>query len=178
MKIEWSTMDTPAGPLTLLTIADGVVAGGFTTEPASLHERLTAPLRAAELIERRSLGEVSAAAKCYFAGEVTAWDTLPVVQRGGPFLEKVWRTLRAVPAGETVTYTELAALAGRPEAVRAAAQGCARNLVAPIVPCHRVIGRDGTLRGYYYGLPVKRWLLDHEAENRQPRRRFNKRIEI
>jgi len=177
MKLEWSTMDTPVGPLTFIASPDALVAGGFTTDPISLHQRLATPLKSAELVQRRSLGEFSTAAGQYFAGDLTAWDTIPVTQTGGPFLEKVWRTLRQIPPGETVTYTELAAMAGRPEAVRAAAQGCARNLVAPIVPCHRVVGRDGTLRGYYYGLAVKRWLLDHEAENRQPRRKYRRTME-
>lgn len=164
-KIEWSTMDTPVGPLTFLIGPDGVMGGGFTTDPTSLQVRFPMPNRVAELVERNSLGEVSATAEAYFRGEVTAWDHLPVAQTGGPFIQQVWRTLRTIPAGETVTYTELAALAGRPDAVRAAAAGCATNLVAPIVPCHRVVGRDGMLRGYYYGLSVKRWLIEHEAKS-------------
>jgi methylated-DNA-[protein]-cysteine S-methyltransferase len=157
-------MDTPIGPLTFLVGPDGVVAGGFTTDPTSLQVRLPMPSRVAELVERNSLGEISTATNAYFGGDVTAWDRLPVVQHGGPFIQQVWHTLRTIPAGNVVTYTELAALAGRPDAVRAAAAGCATNLVAPIVPCHRVVGRDGTLRGYYYGLSVKRWLIDHEAK--------------
>lgn len=161
-KIDWSTMDTPTGPLTFLVGPDGVVAGGFTADPTSLQARLRGPT---ELIQRRSLGVVSTAAAAYFRGDVSALDHVPVVQSGGPFIQTVWRTLRAIPAGQTVTYTELAERAGRPDAVRAAAAGCATNLVAPIVPCHRVVGRDGTLRGYYYGLSVKRWLIDHEAKS-------------
>jgi methylated-DNA-[protein]-cysteine S-methyltransferase len=70
--------------------------------------------------------------------------------------------MRQIPPGETWSYAELAAKAGRPQAVRAAGQACARNLVAPFVPCHRVVRSGGSLGGYYYGLAVKRWLLDHE----------------
>ena len=66
-------------------------------------------------------------------------------------------------AGEPVSYTELAARTGNPAANRAAAQACARNAAALFVPCHRVIRTDGTLGGFRWGLPAKRWLLDHEA---------------
>jgi methylated-DNA-[protein]-cysteine S-methyltransferase len=96
-------------------------------------------------------------------GDVAAIDEVPVEQRtGAAFLDHAWRTLRDVPGGEAVTYTEYAALAGRPAAVRAAAQACARNAAALFVPCHRVLRADGTLGGYRYGLRVKKWLLGHE----------------
>jgi len=71
--------------------------------------------------------------------------------------------MRTIPAGRTWTYARLAAEAGRPTAVRAAGSGCARNLLAPIVPCHRVVRSGGGLGGYFYGLDVKRWLLQHES---------------
>ena len=72
----------------------------------------------------------------------------------------------AIACGDkTVSYTELATLAGSPAAMRAAGQACARNLIIPIVPCHRVVRRDGTLGGYAYGLPVKQQLLDHERRH-------------
>ena len=89
---------------------------------------------------------------------------IAVEQRGGPFLETAWVALRAVPAGSTVSYTGLAAAAGRPEAVRAAASACARNAAALFVPCHRVVRTDGTLGGYRWGLDVKRSLIAHESE--------------
>jgi methylated-DNA-[protein]-cysteine S-methyltransferase len=83
-------------------------------------------------------------------------------QTGGAFLAHAWDVLRDVPAGAPVTYTEYAAKAGRPAAIRAAAQACARNAAALFVPCHRVLRTDGTLGGYRWGLPIKQWLLDHE----------------
>jgi methylated-DNA-[protein]-cysteine S-methyltransferase len=78
--------------------------------------------------------------------------------------------MREVPPGETITYTELAARAGSPTAVRAAGQACARNVIAPIVPCHRILRSDGTFGGYAYGLHVKRWLLAHERGETAPGR--------
>jgi len=84
-------------------------------------------------------------------------------QLAQPFLSAAWQALRAIPPGEPISYTELAARAGRPAAVRAAAQACARNPCALFVPCHRVVRADGSLGGYRWGLPVKRWLLRWES---------------
>jgi methylated-DNA-[protein]-cysteine S-methyltransferase len=93
-------------------------------------------------------------------------DEIPVTQPGGAFRQAAWTAMRRVPAGETISYTKLAAEAGNPKAVRAAASACAQNLIAPIVPCHRVLRSDGSLGGYYYGLPVKQWLIAHELRHR------------
>lgn len=87
---------------------------------------------------------------------------LPVDVRGTAFQRQVWEALRAIPMGETRTYSELAAAAGRPKAVRAAASACANNPVALIVPCHRAIGTDGTMRGYRWGVDRKRAILATE----------------
>ena len=83
--------------------------------------------------------------------------------RGTAFQQAVWNSLRQIPSGETITYTELAARVGRPRAVRAAAAACAANPVAIVVPCHRVVGRNGELRGYRWGTERKRRLLEAEA---------------
>ena len=99
----------------------------------------------------------------YAAGDLDALDRVRVKQPGGPFLERAWDELRGVHAGETDTYAGLAARAGSPTAVRAAGQACARNKVAPFVPCHRILRTDGSLGGYAYGLPVKEALLVHEG---------------
>ncbi|WP_336992332.1 methylated-DNA--[protein]-cysteine S-methyltransferase [Leucobacter sp. VD1] len=106
---------------------------------------------------------IAAALRAYAAGDLSAIDALPVAQPETPFRGEVWRALRAVPAGRAVTYTELAGLAGRPSAVRAAASGCANNLVALVVPCHRIVRTDGGLGGYLFGTPVKEALLRHEG---------------
>ena len=86
---------------------------------------------------------------------------------GGAFLTHAWDVLRTVPAGAPVTYREFAALAGRPPAIRAAAQACARNAAALFVPCHRVLRTDGTLGGFRWGLPVKRgcWITNVLSPN-------------
>jgi methylated-DNA-[protein]-cysteine S-methyltransferase len=165
MIIETATMDTPAGPLTLIAENDAVIAAGFTPDATSLRARLSPRHRTADVVDRRELGDITAAVGSYFAGDVAAIDRLAVGQPGGPFITEAWQALRAIPAGTTLTYTQLAGRAGRPTAVRAAGSACARNLIAPIVPCHRALRSDGSLGGYYWGLPVKRWLLAHEARH-------------
>jgi len=160
--IEACTLSTPTGPLSVLVNTDGaVVAAGFT-EPEQLHARL-APERQQELVLRAELGKTSRLIDDYFNGTLDALDHITVDQPGTALQQEVWAGLRAIPAGETRTYTKLAATTSKPRAIRAAGTACGRNLVAPIVPCHRALRLDGTLGGYYYGLEVKRWLLDHEA---------------
>ncbi|MEM9133120.1 MAG: methylated-DNA--[protein]-cysteine S-methyltransferase [Actinomycetota bacterium] len=161
--IDATTLDTPIGPLTILAVDDVVVAAGFT-DPGSLHQRLPVDRRT-EMTIRDDLGPISKAVLAYFDGRVDALDDLAIDQRGTALQQKVWDGLRAIPAGETRTYTELAAATDNPRAVRAAGTACGRNLVAPMVPCHRALRSDGSLGGYYYGLDVKRWLLDHEARS-------------
>lgn len=163
MTLDATGIATPIGPLSIIVHRDVVVAAGFTDDLEALHHRLPEPHRIAAVRRHNRIGPITDAVQAYLSGVPGAFDALPVAQPGGPFLQDAWAALRGVPAGETVTYTELAARAGRPAAVRAAAMACARNLVAPMVPCHRVIRRDGSLGGYYWGLPVKRWLLTHET---------------
>jgi methylated-DNA-[protein]-cysteine S-methyltransferase len=158
------TMDTPAGPFTVLVNDAGAVrAAGFTANVDDLlvliHPALREPTRTLA-----DAGPVTAAVRSYLDGQLTAIDDIVVEQRtGGEFMAHAWGVLRDIKAGEPVTYTGYAALAGRPAAIRAAAAACARNAVALFVPCHRVLRTDGSLGGYRWGLAVKRWLLDHET---------------
>lgn len=99
----------------------------------------------------------------YAAGELDAVAGIAAHQVGTEFQLAVWRALREVPAGTTVTYRELASLSGHPKAIRAAASACAKNPIPLIVPCHRAIHADGTLGGYAFGPEVKAALLRHEG---------------
>jgi methylated-DNA-[protein]-cysteine S-methyltransferase len=153
-----TTMSTPVGDLALLVRDDVLVAAGFTDvhdQFARLHSDV--PL---QVVER--LGRFSDAMTSYFDGDVTAMETLPVEQPGGAFRQAAWKVMREVPAGEVISYAELAARAGNAAAVRVAGTACATNMIAPIVPCHRIVRTGGALGGYYYGLGVKEWLLAHE----------------
>ncbi|MCQ8772404.1 methylated-DNA--[protein]-cysteine S-methyltransferase [Streptomyces telluris] len=157
-----STLPTPLGPFSLLTVEDGILAAGFTAEPNGLLAELPAPWREHEPVPAEVPEPYASALAAYFDGEVEAIDALPVVQSGSGFRTAAWREMRRVRPGTTVSYQELAASAGKPGAARAAGAACAYNLVPLVVPCHRIRRSDGSLGGYYYGLAVKRWLLDHE----------------
>lgn len=99
----------------------------------------------------------------YFAGDVAAIDAIPVATAGTAFQREVWKALRDIPAGTTCSYGELAERIGRPRAVRAVGLANGSNPVGIVVPCHRVIGANGSLTGYGGGMERKRWLLDHES---------------
>jgi len=103
----------------------------------------------------------------YFAGELTAIDTLPVKTAGTPFQREVWHALRKIKCGTTVSYAKLAEQIGRPAAVRAVGLANGSNPIGVVVPCHRVIGSNGSLTGYGGGVERKRWLLDHESKDQQ-----------
>jgi methylated-DNA-[protein]-cysteine S-methyltransferase len=155
-------VSTPAGPLSLLAHDGAAVGAGFTDDPGELHARLDRSLRQLPLAPGdlpwlvKPLGD-------YFDGDLTALDGLPVHQPAPPARARLLAALRTVPAGTTVSYAGLAGLAGVPRGARAAGAACAANLIAPVVPCHRVLRAGGALGGYYYGLARKQWLLRHEG---------------
>jgi methylated-DNA-[protein]-cysteine S-methyltransferase len=105
---------------------------------------------------------LSSSLRAYFAGDLHAIDTVPVETAGTAFQREVWRALREIPCGTTLSYGELARRIGRPSAVRAVGLANGANPIGVVVPCHRVIGSNGSLTGYGGGIERKRWLLDHE----------------
>jgi methylated-DNA-[protein]-cysteine S-methyltransferase len=115
---------------------------------------------------RQNANGLTDAINRYFAGELEAIDTLPVKTDGTPFQRQVWRALRKIRCGTTVSYAQLAERIGRPTAVRAVGLANGSNPVGVVVPCHRVIGSDGSLTGYGGGIERKRWLLEHEQRAR------------
>ncbi|GIH21980.1 putative methylated-DNA:protein-cysteine methyltransferase [Acrocarpospora phusangensis] len=163
--IVTQTVPTPAGPLALLAREDVLVAAGFTADPHEMFVRLSPRLQA-EGLRVGELPEAAQAVADYLDGRLDALDKIPVSQPGTPTRQRLYQALRAVPAGTTVRYAELAVSAGLPAtAARAAGSACAQNLIAPFVPCHRVLPAAGGYGGYYYGPPVKEWLLHHERAN-------------
>lgn len=159
------TVPTAAGPFTV--VADParpvVLASGWTDDPSLLVSVIHPTLRPTTLDRVDRVDGVTEAVIAYHEGDLEAVDTVEVRQTSGEFLVHAWTVLRSVPAGSPVTYTEFAALSGRPAAVRGAASACARNAAALFVPCHRVLRTDGSLGGFRWGLPAKRWLLEHET---------------
>ena len=163
-----STLDTPIGPFTVVTTDDdrpAVLASGWTGDLGDLLPVISPALRPLSTRMVGSIDGVTDAVVAYHEGNLTAIDDVVVQQKSGPFLTHAWDVLRQVKPGQPVTYAQFAELSGRPTAIRGAASACARNAVALFVPCHRVLGSDGTLRGFRWGLPAKQWLLDHERQD-------------
>ncbi len=157
-----AVVDSPVGPITLLA-ADDRLTGLYLSErrypPAA--DQLGARQFGAQQSGAPDDGPFAAAAAQlseYFAGRLTSFD-LPVTMTGTSFQRLVWSALRDIPYGTTVSYRELAAAIGRPSAARAVGLANGRNPVSIIVPCHRVVGSDGSLTGYGGGLERKRHLL-------------------
>jgi len=111
----------------------------------------------------KTIPRISDLVEDYFAGDLAALGGIKVRQPGEKFSQAVWKAMRKIPAGKTLSYADLAARAGSPTAVRAAGTACGRNLIAPVVPCHRIIKSGGALGNYGYGLGTKDWLLRHEG---------------
>ena len=149
-----STVPSPLGPVVLTGSDDGLASLSFgpdAAENAVGHARDDGAFRqVAEQLEQ------------WFAGERRDFD-VPLALVGTPFQVRVWELLCQVPYGTTTSYGALAAELGSPGASRAVGAANGRNRIGLIVPCHRVIGSDGTLTGYAGGLPTKRWLLAHES---------------
>jgi methylated-DNA-[protein]-cysteine S-methyltransferase len=132
--------------------------------------RADADGRLTELYTRHSGGattdwpfpEISEQLEAYFAGDREDFD-LALAPHGTPFQQRVWEELTRIPYGETISYSELAWRLGQPKAVRAVGLANGRNPISIVIPCHRVIGADGSLVGYGGGLERKKWLLEHEA---------------
>lgn len=171
MKPETTTFSvsmmvpSPIGPLRLVAGIDAITHLYLPPhdEPAAVREGSTPLLEraAAQLAE-------------YFAGERREFE-LPLEPRGTGFQERVWSALLAIPFGETRSYGEQARAIGRPAASRAVGAANGRNPIAIIVPCHRVIGSNGSLTGFGGGLPAKKWLLDHERRVAGPTKKSSQR---
>jgi methylated-DNA-[protein]-cysteine S-methyltransferase len=155
---QWVTTGSPVGPLTL--VAAGPALTGLYMED---HRHQPGPAAFGTPGDPAAAPFAAAAAQlgAYFAGQLTSFD-LELEPGGTPFQRTVWLALRDIPFGETVTYGELAARIGAPGSSRAVGLANGKNPVSIIVPCHRVIGADGSLTGYGGGLPRKRFLLDLE----------------
>lgn len=160
---------TPVGPLSVLARdldAGGVIVAAGFCPIDELWDRF--PSRTGEQLEAvDSLGPLDGPITAYFDGDLDALASVTLDQPGTELQQAVWNGLRAIPAGKTMTYGQLAEAAGRTKAVRAVGTACGRNLIAPFVPCHRAVRSDGSLGGYLYGLDVKRWLLAHEGSSGQ-----------
>lgn len=160
--IDLTTIDSPIGPLTIAARGPRVCLLHFGAGDAPRHAlRRWYPN---ESLNQHSdpAGAVTALGS-YFSGSMTALDGIDVEMNGTPFQQRVWNALRSVRCGTTASYASIARVIGAPRAVRAVGAANRANPVAVIVPCHRIVGSDGSLTGYGGGLERKRWLLQHEG---------------
>jgi AraC family transcriptional regulator, regulatory protein of adaptative response / methylated-DNA-[protein]-cysteine methyltransferase len=161
--IDWATVNTALGTVLVAATARGLCFVEVGASVDALLRTLREEFPAATIAERPSarLDPIAAAARAVAEARDIAPD-VPVDIRGTAFQWRVWRALTGIPRGETRTYTEVARAIGAPSSVRAVARACATNPIALVVPCHRVIGADGGLHGFRWGLDVKRKLIDTE----------------
>jgi methylated-DNA-[protein]-cysteine S-methyltransferase len=157
-------MATPIGTALLVTDEAGALrAFNWTDYEPAMRAWLGRHYPKAKPIEGRVPRAVRDPFEAYFLGDANALETVPWIASGTAFQLKVWVALCTIPAGETLSYARLAESIGQPTAVRAVGLANGANPVAVIVPCHRVIGSNGSLTGYGGGLPRKQWLLAHEG---------------
>ena len=160
MPVVVSEYRAPFGPLAIAARGDVLVAIRLEGHP----ERLAKDWARREPVERARLTPaLTRAFDAYFNGDIRAIDALEADPDGTEFQRDVWAELRRISAGTTISYSQLAARIGRPDAVRAVGTANGANPVPIVIPCHRVIGANGSLVGYGGGLDMKRWLLAHEG---------------
>jgi methylated-DNA-[protein]-cysteine S-methyltransferase len=150
-----TTIDSPIGPL-LLSASQGALTGVQMHNQRHFRELPVDAVR-----DDAWFADVVAQLDAYFSGDLREFD-VPLNLLGTDFQRRVWAQLQAIPYGETISYGELAARVGNANASRAVGLANGKNPVSIIVPCHRVIGADGSLTGYGGGLDRKTWLLAHE----------------
>lgn len=164
------SLETPIGVAMVVTDGDGVLrAFDWVDHEPRLRALLARYAPGARHTSGAAPAAIRKAFKAYFAGEVGALASVRWKAGGTAFQESAWSALCEIPAGQTYSYGQQAQAMGAPRAVRAVGRANGANPVAVVVPCHRVIGADGTLTGYGGGLDRKRWLLRHEgAAFREP----------
>lgn len=157
-------LDTPIGEALLVTDAQGSLRALDWWDYEARMKRLLRQQNGTVTIEPgRAPEAVSRALQDYFAGDLDRIAGIPCALGGTDFQRDVWAALRAIPAGTTVSYGSLAARLGRPRAFRAVGHANGDNPISVVIPCHRLIGADGSLTGYGGGIGRKRWLLAHEG---------------
>jgi AraC family transcriptional regulator of adaptative response/methylated-DNA-[protein]-cysteine methyltransferase len=159
VTIRWATVATSLGVMLVATTDKGICRLSFDEDEAELHARFPN----AEIVAGGDPMREIVAGAVAAVEQPVQMPNLPLDVKGTAFQEAVWRELSRIPAGDTATYTELAARAGNAGAVRAAGSACGANPVAILIPCHRAKRTDGTLGGYAYGLDRKEKLLEREA---------------
>jgi methylated-DNA-[protein]-cysteine S-methyltransferase len=166
LALSIDRLATPIGELIVIADGDGKLRTIDWTDHETRMKRLLDRYYGAgryTLTSQRDPGGLTSAMRRYFKGDIAVLRGLPVATNGTPFQTGIWRALRRIADGTAISYAELARRVGKPRAVRAAGLANGQNPISIVVPCHRVIGSDGSLTGYGGGLSRKQWLLEHEG---------------
>jgi AraC family transcriptional regulator of adaptative response/methylated-DNA-[protein]-cysteine methyltransferase len=163
VAIEWTTVASPVGRLLVAATSKGVCFVAVGADDAELRAAVEREFPRAILSQGSSkrLRELAAATEAVAAGR-PVHASVPADIAGTAFQWRVWTALMKIKPGQTITYRELAKRVGQPQSIRAAARACATNPLALVIPCHRVVGSDGALRGYRWGVGVKKALIEKE----------------
>jgi len=162
LTIAWGTFESPFGPVVAAGTDQGLCGLAFTAELGERGARFDLKRRWPEA----TWEERPEALRSWVDNAFARRGAVPLAVAGGPFDLKVWQALIAIPEGSVATYSHIAEAIGNPKAVRAVGSAVGRNPLAWLIPCHRVLRRDGALGGYHWGLPVKRGLLAWESARR------------
>ena len=162
LTIAWGTFESPFGPVVAAGTSQGLCGLAFTAELGEQGARFDRRRRWPEA----TWEERPEALRSWVDNAFARRGAVPLAVAGGPFDLKVWQALIAIPEGAVATYSHIAEAIGNPKAVRAVGSAVGRNPLAWLIPCHRVLRRDGALGGYHWGLPVKRGLLAWESARR------------
>ncbi|WP_277186731.1 bifunctional DNA-binding transcriptional regulator/O6-methylguanine-DNA methyltransferase Ada [Caballeronia sp. BR00000012568055] len=164
LTVRYTTADTPLGTVLIAATDKGVCKISFGDDSTTLIDQLAVDFAQAERVENaRAMEPFVAQVRAYLSGTRERFD-LPLDINATAFQRRVWDALRQIPYGQTRSYTDIAETLGSPRAVRAVANACGSNPVALAIPCHRVIGKDGAIAGYRWGLHRKETLLDTERK--------------
>lgn len=155
---------SPMGDIVLMHDGENLAALEFGDNEERLKKLATRYLDDTTFVRTSKESHFGKALHAYFEGDIRAIDTLATLPLGTDFQAKCWDALRKIPPGETRSYSQQATMIGNPKAVRAVGLANGANPIGIVVPCHRVVGANGTLTGYGGGLPRKKWLLEHEAK--------------
>jgi methylated-DNA-[protein]-cysteine S-methyltransferase len=159
MKYIYDTFTTPAGEFSIALNENGAVAATAFGDFSVLKNQLRKPGATRDVPGLRKAREQ---VRAYFSGALRKF-TLPLAPEGTAFQQNVWAALQRIPFGKTLSYGEIAAQIGNPKASRAVGRANGTNPICLIIPCHRVIGANGSLTGFFYGNGIKRILLEHEG---------------
>jgi methylated-DNA-[protein]-cysteine S-methyltransferase len=164
MAWQLEHVESPIGNILLMHDGAALAALDFDDHEDRMRKLAARYLDDLEMVRTQTVSAFGAALRAYFKGDIEAIDDLKTHSLGTEFQAKCWAALRKIPAGETRSYAQQAGMIGNPKAMRAVGLANGANPIGIVVPCHRVVGANGSLTGYGGGLPRKEWLLKHEAQ--------------